>query len=293
MRHSTVLALLASLAAASPYPRFPSYQANKSCPVIFDGRIPSNASLADFDSENGGGWNPFNPGYVKGNNLTWSDILRLPKSTPRPRFDAASGSLPVEVTLSDESIFMKQYGFRRAGLQFQKDSNEGSPASEGVVTLHFSLLQDESRPLNLSHEYLNVWHEASDYSANQFNFQAGKLIDQSDLPEDTYKLLDRKNKLIWSTPMLSNVWQNFAITLDFTNNTIQAWYSEGYRPLRAATEPVSNDNSGQGQYQIGILKKPTGTSDVVNAGFQESPLNEGLIYGGIFIEDSSNNCVSF
>lgn len=55
---------------------------------------------------------------------------------------------------------------------------------------------------------------------------------------------------------------------------------------------MQNDNSGQGQYQIGILKKPTGTSDVVNSGYQQSGLNEGLIYGGVFLEDSANNCIS-
>lgn len=55
---------------------------------------------------------------------------------------------------------------------------------------------------------------------------------------------------------------------------------------------MSNDNSGQGQYQIGILKKPTGTSDVVNSGFQQRNLNEGLIYGSLFLEDSASACVS-
>lgn len=60
----------------------------------------------------------------------------------------------------------------------------------------------------------------------------------------------------------------------------------------AAGKPVSNDNSGGGQYQIGILKKPTGTNDVVNSGYQERNLNEGLIYTGLFIEDSANGCVS-
>jgi hypothetical protein len=50
--------------------------------------------------------------------------------------------------------------------------------------------------------------------------------------------------------------------------------------------------AGGGQYQLGILKKPTGTSDVANAGFQESPLDEGQIYGGLFLEDSINGCVS-
>ena len=70
------------------------------------------------------------------------------------------------------------------------------------------------------------------------------------------------------------------------------YYSKGDEPLKSVTSAVSNDNSGEGQYQIGILKKPTGTSDVVNAGYQESNLNEGLIYGSLFIEDSANGCVS-
>jgi hypothetical protein len=43
---------------------------------------------------------------------------------------------------------------------------------------------------------------------------------------------------------------------------------------------------------MGILKKPTGTSDVVNSGYQSKNLNEGLIYGGLFLEDSASNCVS-
>ena len=76
------------------------------------------------------------------------------------------------------------------------------------------------------------------------------------------------------------------------HSTIQAWYSEGGKPLRVATQPIARNLTGDGQYQIGVLKKPTGTSDVVNAGYQESNLNEGLIYGGIFLEDSKNGCVS-
>lgn len=41
-----------------------------------------------------------------------------------------------------------------------------------------------------------------------------------------------------------------------------------------------------------MLKKPTGTTDVVNSGYQESGLDEGQIYGGVFIEDSAGGCVS-
>jgi hypothetical protein len=55
---------------------------------------------------------------------------------------------------------------------------------------------------------------------------------------------------------------------------------------------VYNNNAGEGQYQVGILKKPTGTNDVVNSGYQSPNLDEGLIYGSLFVEDSANDCVS-
>jgi len=70
------------------------------------------------------------------------------------------------------------------------------------------------------------------------------------------------------------------------------YYSKGDDPLKSVTSAVSNNNAGGGQYQIGMLKKPTGTSDVVNSGFQQKNLNEGQIYGGLFIEDSAGGCVS-
>lgn len=266
-----------------------------SCPVVFDGRVPATATPQDFDTANGGGWNPFNPNYVKGQSLAWSDIILLPSGLESSLFDApgANASASPEVTISDLSIFNNQRGFRRAGLQFLADRNAGSPGSEGQKTLHFSLRQDEARPFNLTHEYLIVWHEAGDYSSNQFNFQAGTLIGREDEDQaDSWKLLDRNNKLLWSTPIETGVWQNFAITLDFEENLIQAWYSSGLDPLEEALAPVSNDNSGDGQYQFGILKKPTGTDDVVNGGYQQSPVDEGLIYGGVFLEDSADGCVS-
>ena len=186
------------------------------CPIIFDGRVPANASLTDFDSVQGGGWSPFNPDYVKGNDLLWSDIIKFPDVDEKSLFDASTSTRPLEVTLSDESIFQQQYGFCRAGLLFNEDSNTGSPGSQGIVTFHFSLRMDETRPVNLSHEYLLVWHEAADYSANQFNFNMGTLIGREDVAEpNTYKLLNRQEQLLWQTEILEGEWQNFGITLNF------------------------------------------------------------------------------
>lgn len=73
---------------------------------------------------------------------------------------------------------------------------------------------------------------------------------------------------------------------------VTIYYSSGKSALKKVAGPLNISLSGGGQYQLGLLKKPTGTSDVANAGFQESPLNEGQIYGGIFLEDSSKGCVS-
>jgi hypothetical protein len=43
-----------------------------------------------------------------------------------------------------------------------------------------------------------------------------------------------------------------------------------------------------------MLKLPTGPLgiDVLHEGHQESHLNEGIVYGGVFIEDSSDGCVT-
>ncbi|KAM0281024.1 hypothetical protein ACHAQH_003753 [Verticillium albo-atrum] len=290
----TVLTVLSALAApSSAKPLHRRCQATVQCPIVFDGRVPQAATPQDFDTAGGGGFNPFNPDFVKGNNLTWSEILLLPEIAPASRFDRANATRPLEVTIADESIFMTQNGFRRAGLQFAADTNNGSPASVGVKTLHFSVQTDPARAFNLTHEYLNVWHETAAFDANQFNFQTGTLIGQPDLPANTWKLLDRTNTLLWATPVVDGVWQNFALTLDFDANTIGVLYSEGDAPLApSGNGTFAADLSGEGQYQIGILKKPTGTDDVVNSGFQESPVNEGLIYSGLFIEDSANGCVS-
>lgn len=73
---------------------------------------------------------------------------------------------------------------------------------------------------------------------------------------------------------------------------MQIFSSLGNAPLCAVTGLIANDNSGGGQFQIGMAKKPTETKTVVFDGFQEANLDEGLIYGGIFIEDSAGGCVS-
>lgn len=79
---------------------------------------------------------------------------------------------------------------------------------------------------------------------------------------------------------------------DTVYSTLQVHYSQGNHPLQAVTSRLANNNTGGGQFQVGILKKPTETTSVVYDGFQEEGIYEGQIYGGVFIEDSAKGCIS-
>lgn len=206
---SLLLAAPMALAAPSTHPGRAT-SGTVQCPIVYDGRVLTNISQMPtfFDTANA----LFSPEFVRGNNITFSSLLKFPKDASR--FDGADHTA-VEVTISDQSIFKEQFGFRRAGLMFAGDApvDEGS---QGVKTLHFSVKQDPARPLNLTHEYLNVWHETADFTTNQIQFQAGTLIGNSTSKKQNFKILDRTGKQIWSIPIDFKRWQNFALTLDYT-----------------------------------------------------------------------------
>jgi hypothetical protein len=129
----------------------------------------------------------------------------------------------VEVTISDKSIFAPsannvQTGFRRAELL--PASNSGTdPSTTGVKTLHFSLMKDAKRPLNLSHEYQLVFLESNDFSTNQVVLKTGTILGQATKDPDTLQLFANVNKspntVLFSTPFTAGVFHNFALTLDF------------------------------------------------------------------------------
>lgn len=187
--------------------------ASPSCPILFDGRVALNDSLALFDTTS----SPFDPVYVKGANLSFSQILEFPNVTSS-RFDGQSNKA-IEVTIDDRSIFLSggttpQNGFRRAELIL--NGQNGSDVSDsGVVTFHWSVRADTARPLNYSHEYQVVWHERADFTANQFEFETGTLLDGTTADPKAWKMLNETGDLVWQTPMDWSEWQNFAVTFDY------------------------------------------------------------------------------
>ncbi|KAH8166057.1 hypothetical protein CIB48_g2168 [Xylaria polymorpha] len=158
-------------------------------------------------------------------------------------------------------------------------------------------MKDANRPLNLTHEYQLVFLESNDFSTNQFVLKTGTILGANTADPDTLQLFGNVNanlvQTLFSAPFAGDVFHNFAVTLDFDALTTQVFYSQGNDPLIAQTQALANDVSGQGQFHFGVLKKGlNGGDDIVKNGEQERGIDEGIIFGGIFEEDSSAGCIS-
>lgn len=282
MMISSRLSLVASLLA--------SLVAGQECALQFDGRIPADLVAADFNAPN----DVFSETFVIGQGLTFSQALRLLPAGAGSFFDIDAGTEPVEVLIDDNSIFQTQVAFRRAELL--PASNDGADAStQGVKTLHFSVLKDAVRPLNLSHEYQLVFLESQDFSTNQFVLKTGTILGQATEDPDTLQLFGNLNQgqLLFSTAFQAGVFHNFALTLDFDQLTTQVFFSRGQDALESVTDVLDNDVSGQGQFHFGVLKKPVNPgADITVEGDQPDAINEGIVFGGIFQEDSADGCIS-
>jgi hypothetical protein len=105
--------------------------------------------------------------------------------------------------------------------------NGSDESNVGVKTFHWSIHQDSSMKMNLTHEYMNVWHEANDYQSNQFSMNIGVMLVQdrpklgnvstTGLDGHLWKMLNRNNDVVWTRDIEWDNWQNFAITLDYRN----------------------------------------------------------------------------
>ncbi|KAF1957386.1 hypothetical protein CC80DRAFT_410544 [Byssothecium circinans] len=261
--------------------------------IVWDGRVPANATLADFDSETG----IFDPDNVKGQNLSFSKIVRFAEGGAS-LFDTPVKAKPIEVTIDDKSIFAPggsnpQTAVRRMELVPNPATSPADNAtSTGVKTLHFSIKPSAERPLNISHEYLMVFMERADFSANQVSLKTGTLIGSDGATKNDLQILGNSangSTPLFSTPFTEGVFTNFALLMDFNKNTVQVFSSTGNNALVKQTEALPNDLSGNGQLHFGLNKNPTNPgADSLRSGFQASGILEGVIYGGILVADSAN-----
>ncbi|PVH84119.1 glycoside hydrolase family 131 protein [Cadophora sp. DSE1049] len=269
--------------------------ATATAPVLPDGRIAQDAVPEDFNVLA----SKFKSAVVKGDGLVFSDIVAFPDVT-QSLFDVATNTKAFSLSINDSSIFVPQGGApdtltRRADLLPSIASTLSNIATSGKKTIHFSFQQDTTSPLNLTHDYQIAFLETADFATHQFDVRVGKVVDAaagSPGADGTMVVVNGNSKnaagvqTLFSTPFEGvQGFQNFAMEMDFDLNTIQIFHSTENNPLVQVTEPLPNDNSGNGEYHFAVLKNAVGG--------QQPPIAsaEAIVFGGIFMQDTAAEAV--
>ncbi|KAK2756817.1 hypothetical protein FQN54_005263 [Arachnomyces sp. PD_36] len=272
--------------------------------MVMNGRIIPDAEPSDFNDFDKK--IPYDPDFNLGEGLEWGDVLLMP-DVERSLFDRNASEYgvtkSVEVTIEfvpigDRSIFQGETAVRRAELIPYPHDKKRIVASS--MKLRFSLQFDPQRALNYSHEYSLVSMQSKDYTKIQWSLSTGTAQNPDVAAEDPQSLqirgstaADVPQELFFETPFTEG-WHNFEMDLHFVNNSMQVSYSTGWDLPKPIGPLIENDLSGLGFYQIGLQKKPTDAvpGDSTKTGYQESGIEEGMIYGGIFIMDNTDRgCV--
>ncbi|KAK0641908.1 hypothetical protein B0T16DRAFT_449239 [Cercophora newfieldiana] len=271
-----------------PFTLFAALVAGQVCDLQFDARVPADLGVAGFDDVN----DVFSNANVLGAGLQFSQVIQLP-NVGQALFDV-DNTVAVEVTINDDSIFNGQTAFRRAEL-LPASNNGNDDSTVGIKSIHFSVMKSDARPLNLSHEYQLAFLETADFSANQFVLKTGTILGQNTADPDTLQIFGNTNSnlLLFSAPFTAGVFHNFALTLDFDALTTRVFYSQGNAALKSMGQVLVNDVSGRGQFHFGVLKKPVNPgADITKEGDQPAGIDEGIIFGSIFQEDTIVGCIS-
>ncbi|CZR51988.1 uncharacterized protein PAC_01865 [Phialocephala subalpina] len=249
--------------------------ATNSFVVLPGGRIAQSAVATDFSVLA----SVFKSAAVKGDGLVFSDLIQFPNTTqslvclspyssfssyanPDYKFDTQTDTKAFEVTISDKSIFVPQVN---------------NVPTTGIKTMHLSLQTDATKSLNTSHDYQVAFLETADFATHQFDVRLGTQL-WSATSDRKSIVVNGNNKAVGGVKTLFSA----PIT---EGHTIQDFHSMGNNLLANITDAVPNDMAGNGEYHFGVLKNAI-------AGFQPSGINEGVIFGGIFTEDSASGTVT-
>ncbi|KAM5536930.1 hypothetical protein V8D89_009477 [Ganoderma adspersum] len=281
-------------------------------PVIWDGRARFNLTNADLDASTG----PFLT-VVKGcENASHYSQLHGHFLLPTPLWnEGILHTQPREqvlsVSIDNSSVFLPggtnpQFGFRRTDIIAANNGEHTNLVTQmetNQTIFHFSIQEDETRPLNYTHEYQIVFIEPNDGS-HVFGIQLGSPFTNPTGPlpvpnAHSFKVLDHALNVLFSTRFTSRAWHNFAIEVDWNARTLAVWYSQDAELLRQVVTTTLNPTAaggadGQGDFHFTVLKlplvnpadSPANQGDVVHYGIQEGT-TEALLYSGVFVEDAA------
>ncbi|KAK1484737.1 uncharacterized protein CCOS01_13460 [Colletotrichum costaricense] len=252
---------------------------NTSALVLPDGRIKADATPENFNVLE----SVFKSAVVKGDGLVFSDIITFPEGQAS-LFDKATNTKAFAINIDDKSVFVPKGGeaqanIRRADLLPSIRSQLNDVAVTGVRTMHFSIQRDATKPLNVTHDYQVFNLESKDFSFHQIDVRTGADNGNEIAVFGNSKTTPAAK--IFSTPFGEGQFENFAIKMDFNANTVQVFHSTANDPLKQIA-----DLAGLGEYHFSLQKNPVGTAT------QPTGIKEAVIFGGIFMEDSTSGTVT-
>ncbi|KAF9068613.1 hypothetical protein BDP27DRAFT_1383562 [Rhodocollybia butyracea] len=225
-----------------------------SSPLHWDGRALQTFNSTDFDSSAGH--------YL----IVYTTLLgnTLP---PTPLWSTVISEQVISVTIDNSSVFVPggstpQNGFQRTDLIAQ--GNGSNSALNAIMEVGVSKLNRGMAPMFLNFSW--VWTPFS-------------VPTVSTLPADAtfLKVHNHALNLLFEVPFTAGNWHNFAIEINWSNLTLQVFYSAEDKELRAVTSVVLNPtasigSAGQGNFHIVLLKLP-----LVNP--NDSPVDENNVVG--------------
>ncbi|KAF8272613.1 hypothetical protein EI94DRAFT_1795989 [Lactarius quietus] len=164
----------------------------------------------------------------------------------------------------------------------------------GQTAIHFSVQGNSTHSLNLSNEYQLVFVESTTDGSHFFELQTGTPSNTT-LPEDdanTLRIIGHSGNVVFQTSFNASLWHNFAVLVDWSNSTLQVFYTSGDCLLQNVTDVVDNSsaaNLSPGDLVIGLLKTGSDDSNQVNATTcgAQGDTAEAILYSAVFVESTS------
>ncbi|KAA1105370.1 hypothetical protein PGT21_004609 [Puccinia graminis f. sp. tritici] len=189
----------------------------------------------------------------------------------------------IQLAIRDDSIFIPggkpadaQRGFRRTDV---------NPAIDKTTTL----------------TGVTTWYQVREHIFDIFGgsyFNPKNIYHQPMSNSRTIRVRDFQGKTLLSLPLKYDQNYNFAVTVDWIQNTLTVYSSIGTDPLKKAVGPMYNDPKAispefkhKGEYHLQLLKYPLPDAkipaekrlDVPHFGFQEPIKQEHVSFSNVFV----------
>ncbi|CAH7676890.1 hypothetical protein PPACK8108_LOCUS11995 [Phakopsora pachyrhizi] len=272
--------------------------------VVSEYRLGKETKSLDFDNESSALRNK-TKFLITGSNKP-SQVLEI-------LTDKSSNFAMIATKVNDESIFkpdpedakQDQLGFRRLDVLPQYDP---TTIETGKKAYHHSLMLSKDSMLDLAHSYLLGSVEDPKTGGHIYDIVLGTDYDAKNTSgkvapnANKFRVRNMKFADLFTVDAVVGETNNFAIEVDWTKNTVQAFHSKGSENLKAVSKVEANDPkaktvAGTCEWHIQMIKSPLPDpndtpeqrNDLVHGGIQKSGILESIVQFRNFVEDTSKD----